>query len=258
MCRSAMSLKSAGSMYNKFVAKFKSSKCCPLCDRGFEAQQAEQKFLAHLDNIISRVPLAASNAQTEVSKWKARLDELRDLQSTWDDCERLGNVEIPEVRSKRDNLERERGAQYGVFEDLETELHTMDAELVHINSLKARAQEAHTLRQEIQQLDREIAGLKSDLDASGSTKTMEEAQHEYESIQNQCKLIRQKMDRANNEIRVKTEELSAKETAVRELLSHKQQIEFQVKEKQRLKQNIAELQQENQKLSRHCAVRLFE
>ncbi|KAJ3370046.1 DNA repair protein rad50 [Kappamyces sp. JEL0680] len=244
------SMSSASSMYTKFIEKFQASHCCPLCVRGFSNESEKQAFRTKLETILARVPLASANANSDLAKWTGILSSLRELQSTSDDCQRLTNVEIPELRTKRDHLGRERSALYAVIEDVESEIGILDAELQNMNHLKSRAHEAAQITKEIQQIDRDIAALSADLSSSGSSKTMDEAQQDYDSIQTQCKSIRTRIDRANHELKLKTQELAALEMQVREIKDKKQKIEYQVKERSQLKQTVHELQSEHLRLSR--------
>lgn len=178
-------MKSASSMYTKFITKFEQSRSCPLCVRSFASNLDENAFKGKLDNILARVPDTIASAEKNLNDWSIKLTSLRALQSVWDDCERLSKIEIPDARNKREQLEREKTEQYSVFEELDTEIVMVDAELSHSKQLKARSSEAILLTAEIQQIERDIANMMKDLGSSGSAKTVVDVQKEYESIQNQ-------------------------------------------------------------------------
>jgi hypothetical protein len=61
----------------------------------------------------------------------------------------------------------------------------MDTEIEHVKAIKSRASECSLLSADLKQIERDIAVLNSDLSSSGSTKTLQEVQDQYEDIQSQ-------------------------------------------------------------------------
>jgi DNA repair protein RAD50 len=178
-------MKSASSMYGKFIAKFEQGRCCPLCTRSFENQTLENQFKAKLSTTLSKIPLAAKASEAELAKWNDKLKQLRNFQTAWSDCERISKEEIPDAKSKRDQLEREKAAQFHVVEEIETEISIIEAELGHSVQLKAQAVQAKQIHSEIQQLERDSNSISQDLGASGLNRSMEDIQKELEKVNSQ-------------------------------------------------------------------------
>ena len=112
------SMTSALSMYTKFIEKFQESQCCPLCVRGFSTPQEGSAFKGKLQGILERVPTASAAATRDLGKWTGILTRLRELQSAQDDCDRLSKIEIPDLKSKRDSMSRDRSGLLGTIEDV--------------------------------------------------------------------------------------------------------------------------------------------
>ena len=48
------SITSAGKLYKNFISKFESSHCCPLCVRGYDNTQEEEKFMQRVKTHITK------------------------------------------------------------------------------------------------------------------------------------------------------------------------------------------------------------
>ncbi|KAJ3267963.1 DNA repair protein rad50, partial [Terramyces sp. JEL0728] len=232
------SMKSATSMYEKFIKNV----------RKFDTDQSGSQFKQKLEGILQKVPGATKNAEIQVETWQSTLDRLNELSSIFDDCDRLTNKEIPALRQQRDQLEKERSASSATNDDDVAELAVLDLEIEQTNGLFNRIAEIGKLHKEIEQLEKDINNLKSDLQISGSTKTMAEVQSEYEAVLNECKLLRQKIDRQNTQIRIKQHEQNQRDSHIRDLKDEIKQKEYEKLEIEKKKKTIQENNQEIQKL----------
>ena len=178
-------MKSASSMYGKFIAKFEQGRCCPLCTRSFENQNFENQFRAKLTTTLSKIPQAARQSEAELVSWNEKLQQLRNLQIIWSDCERISKDEIPEAKAKRDQMEREKTSQFHAIEEIEAEISISEAELNHTVELKNKAVQSKQIHSEIQQLERDNNTISKDLGASGLNRSMEDIQRELESVNSQ-------------------------------------------------------------------------
>ncbi|KAJ3319522.1 DNA repair protein rad50 [Boothiomyces sp. JEL0866] len=242
------SMKSATSMYEKFIKKYDDTKCCPLCVRKFDSDNAGSQFKQKLEGILQKVPGATKNAEIQVETWQSTLDRLNDLSSLFDDCDRLSNTEIPALRQQRDQLEKERSNLATTTDDDIAELAVLELEIEQMNGIYNRVTEIVKLHRELEQLQKDISSLMSDLQLSGSTKTMSEVQAEYEGVLNECKLLRQKIDRQNTQIRIKQHEQNQRESRIRDLKDEIKQKEYEKLEVEKMKKQAQENIQEIQKL----------
>ncbi|KAJ3255799.1 DNA repair protein rad50 [Boothiomyces macroporosus] len=242
------SMKSATSMYEKFIKKYDETKCCPLCVRKFDSDNQGGQFKQKLEGILQKVPGATRNAEIQVETWQSTLERLNHLSSVFDDCDRLSNQEIPALRQQRDQLEKERSSLTTTTEDDVAELTVLELEIEQMNGLYSRVTEIVKLNKELEQLARDITSLMNDLQLSGSTKSMAEVQQEYETVLNECKLLRQKIDRQNTQIRIKQHEQNQRESRIRDLKDEIKQKEYEKLEIEKMKKQVQENIQEMQKL----------
>ncbi|KAJ2994360.1 DNA repair protein rad50 [Globomyces sp. JEL0801] len=243
-------MKSAGGMYTKFIAKFKESKCCPLCARSFPDTVAETEFQGKLDTVLARVPDATKKADAELEKWTKTLNALKELRSAWDDCERLSNIELTELRKQRDQYEKEKAIAKKKLDDLKSDISIIEIEVTQIQSSKIRAQEFLRMLREIEQLDKDIEVINRDLSLSGNLKTIEEVQNEYEEIQLKCKQIRTKIDLSNTQSRMKQQGVNQQERKVRDLKDRYQILDFQLKDIENIGLQISGYQRDMQRLQK--------
>jgi DNA repair protein RAD50 len=236
------SMRSASTMYEKFIGKFKETKCCPLCVRNFSDMQQETAFLTKLETVLARVPQATQVAESEYQKAEEIMKKLRDLQSFWDDCDRLSNVELPELREQKENYDAEHLTLATNAEDAETEQATIQVEMDQIRSLQQRSAESIRIYREIEQLEREISSLNSDLSASGTSRTLEENQLEMDSVEKELKTTRSKRELAVKEQQSMQASVQTRQTRINDLKNNLREAEFQVKEYGKLQLQIQDHQ----------------
>ena len=63
-------------------------------------------------------PRKIEQLENSLAQAKSRVEELAGIQGLWNDCERLSNVEIPEKQRYRDVLEKEKGSQFNLSDDV--------------------------------------------------------------------------------------------------------------------------------------------
>jgi DNA repair protein RAD50 len=231
-------------MYKKFLAKFQDSKCCPLCRRDFPQKSEEDSFKFLLESTIQKVPEVQHKSEKALSEKEKYRDELLSLSSTWDDCSRLQNIEIPKLRAQRDALEKERSSIYTMTEDSESEIAILDLEMTHLKSIVSKADEYLRLRNEVKSLESDVNAISKDLEISGSSKTMDQVSKEYEVIQSQCTSLRKDLDRINESNRLKLKETQVRESKVRELNEKIEQLKRNLNEKDILSQQCNDMKTE--------------
>ncbi|KAJ3021198.1 DNA repair protein rad50 [Thoreauomyces humboldtii] len=237
------SMRSAGAMYIKFIKKFEGNGCCPLCVRGFEEEEGA-KFGSKLQTILDRIPEARKAADEELAVAEQTRDSLLNLRTVWDDAERLRDSEIPEIRKRLDEYERERETLQTTQEDSESTTALLGQEKTDAETLQRNVETAMRAQQEIDQLISEIERIHQDLSTSGSTKTMDDVQKEHEDLQLQCRNLRRDLTRLNSEARLRQTELQNRENRVRDVREQLQKSSFQLQERDKLQAVIQDLKSE--------------
>ncbi|KAJ3282661.1 DNA repair protein rad50 [Borealophlyctis nickersoniae] len=227
------SMKSATSMYSKFIKKYKDSKCCPLCVRGFPDREG-QAFLSKLEGILARVPEATRTAEDDLASSEKRRQMLRDLQSTYDEVEKLRTTEIPNIEAKIEQYEGDRTVILSTLEDYDAELTVLRLEVQNIELLRQQVENISRLRGELGYLEGEIQKLNEDLSITGATKTVDELQREQDLLQSKKNTLRREADRLNSDSRAKSNELQAREKRVAVARQNLQEVKMQFKEREQL------------------------
>lgn len=129
------------------------------------------------------------NAIEELRTNEGRRDVLRNVSSAHDDCGRLKNVVIPNLKQRRDALEAERTKLQNECDDSAAEIGILDMEASNIVSIQTRVDEYTRLHRDVQVLKREISQLEQDLSRSGSVKTISQVNDEYEKLQSEWYLF---------------------------------------------------------------------
>jgi DNA repair protein RAD50 len=238
------SMRSASTMYQKFIGKFKETKCCPLCVRNFADLQQEAAFLTKLETVLARVPQATQVAESEQLKAEESVKRLRDIQSIWDDCDRLSKIELPELREQKQKYDFEHSTLATTAEDAETEQATIQVEMDQIRSLLQRSAETVRLHREVEQLEREISSLDADLSASGTSRTLEENQLDMDAVEKELKTIRSKRELAVKEQQSMQSSVQSRQARINDLKNNLREAEIQIKEYQKLQQQIEDMQNE--------------
>ncbi|KNC96521.1 rad50 [Spizellomyces punctatus DAOM BR117] len=236
------SMRSAGSMYQKFIAKFQANGCCPLCVRGFEGSDGSA-FLA-------KVPEVTQAAEGALQAAEMRRNALSELRTDWDYAERLRNVEIPEIRTRMEQDEDERHKIASASEDIASELAVVEVEMQNADILLQKSEEVLRLHLEIQQIREDVKRINTELSSSGSTKTMEEVQQSHEQLQDKCQSVRRSIERINDESRMKQRDIQSNENRVRDIKEQLQAANYQFQERKKLQASIADLKAEIEILQR--------
>ncbi|RKO89682.1 hypothetical protein BDK51DRAFT_32956, partial [Blyttiomyces helicus] len=240
-------------MYERFIENFKEKDWCPLCHRGFQPPE-DQDFLEKLHRKIAKAPESMRQQEDAMAQLEARVQQLRDLQTTWDDAERLRSTEIPEIRERLAEYEEDAKAIKEDCEGLDSTLSVVKLELQSVQGLHGQVDGIVRIDRELRSIEDEIARLELNLSGSGSTRTLEEVQREQETLQTQCnfdvrlaflslisKTIRREMDRVNAESRSKQNEIQARERRLRATQDKLQSLRLKLQERSQLEKSLEEM-----------------
>ncbi|KAJ3069579.1 DNA repair protein rad50, partial [Quaeritorhiza haematococci] len=244
------SLRSAEKMYIKFSQKSKIEKRCPLCTRGFPSIDELEAFFKKVENTLEKIPASIVTAEAELTRIDSLRHTLRELQSTWDDCERLRDREIPDLKRRIETEEGLRGEAGAVVEDLASVLGCLKLELSTAQELRQKADDMSRLQREISMIENDIEKLAVDLAGSGSRKTMEEVQGEYEVTQGQIKKLRREIERLNAESRHKQKDIQTREIRLRDVRENLQKLDYKFQEREKMRGVVAELKGEVEGLTK--------
>lgn len=249
------SMRSASSMYTKFISKFNSTKCCPLCTRGFSMTNEEEGFLQKLEMVLQRIPEATKAAETEYLNTQSLVDQLTEAQPIFDDLDRLGS-EIQDLRQQISNFEREKSGVVSGVDDTASEIAILEVELAHVNNLMQRSTELLRLVKEAKSLGSDIKSLEEEFSTSG-VRSFEEVNELLESTNLEIKTLRVKIERSVRETQIRQNGLAARQNKLRDLKDLVVKAQFTLEERERLSADVSDLLKEVSKWETNIIVQCF-
>ncbi|KAI8907284.1 AAA domain-containing protein [Gorgonomyces haynaldii] len=239
------SMLSAGTMYRKFIAKFKDSGCCPLCVRKFDTNDEEMAFLKLLESTLDKVPSVQQKALQERDLAEQKRDKIRQLNGLYSDCERLQKTVLPNLRQQLLQLERERIKLNASMDDNESIMTSASIELDLINDIKPTLSEYMRTRKEVLMLEQDVQQLKREQQNVGS-KSLDQLSQDYELNQSQCLELRRDIERLTSEAKIHQSKINNSESKIRELVEQQSQITLQLANNETVLKSIQSIKQEQE------------
>ncbi|KAJ1729358.1 DNA repair protein rad50, partial [Coemansia biformis] len=234
--------KNVQSMYKAFIKKVETGHACPICQRGWPSADDEAKVVAKLQIDYTKAPASLLEIEGEIRECRRRLDSLSVLESAvhdvreWD-CRIAGDLDsqIQELTA------REAQAATSV-DDIESDHMFLDADLGEMQGHLAKSQELAALEDARAELQRQIEALEHELQATGSTKTMDELQAEIEKHQQRDAAIRRELDMFSREHELKQKEIEFRQDNVRATNDKLADQDRRTRECEATQQRISELE----------------
>ncbi|KAF9979026.1 DNA repair protein rad50 [Actinomortierella ambigua] len=245
----AMDYKVLGTMYGRFLDFASQKHGCPLCKRGMDEQQ-EAQFTASLQRMMKRAQ--DEEEDEELAASEAKLKVLQALRSTWDSMTRIETTEIVELENQLESLTQKRSSIVDSMEVTEMEHATQSTELEDMQPLVQAAEEMANLAQEDNKAASAIQQLEAELLCTGSTKSSDELQQEYEQVKT-------KIQTARGEVRQLTEEMASaqadfqrREQALRSLRERRTQLENAMERKKQVEEQMRETETAMEQLEKEA------
>jgi len=233
------SLRSATTMYTKFIEKSRQNHNCPLCARGFDEQQEEENFLNKMNSILARVPTSVKLAEDELAAWESKRQAIRNLVPLWEESRRISQ-ELPKHREDLRLLEEK---EVKVREEIgsdEDEKANITAKIQEKDLLISRLEEIGELISNLQGNEKEIERLSKLMGLSGTgSHDISDIKKQIDEVKDRCKLIQSKIDRTIKEQMLKREQLSAKELQLRDYNDQLTSKRHAMSERARLEEEIS-------------------
>ncbi|TCD70142.1 DNA repair protein rad50 [Steccherinum ochraceum] len=247
-------------VWEGFLKDAKTKQCCPLCTQSMNAQ-----ILSKFENMISeKLKKVSSKARTEsedeVDEWHRWVTQSQKLAA--DEKERIELVDtvIPGLEKK---LEGERARLSDLRTVADKAISKVDesrGKLKDLTKLKQEASMITRIREEIENLKRDVTSLEGDLAASGSTKTADEVQEQLEKVSSELRTIEKdrsailtEKERLNTQLRLKQDDLMnarVKESDLKRQMHEKQTAEQQVQD---MREQIERNASQTKELDAHIA-----
>ncbi|KAF9901959.1 DNA repair protein rad50 [Linnemannia zychae] len=231
-------MKTMGEMYGRFVDMAEKKHACPLCSRGFDPT-LEAQFTAKLRRLMSK---AANDDEHELAVLEVTVATLRSIKSSYDSAEQLKAKDIPMLKEQLAELEEKKKSVVEALETADMETATLVSELEEISRLMTAAKAISSLCQENSKDESAVKDLETELMCSGSSKSTEQLQIDYNAVKQKMQSTRQELSKLNQTIAQTTSDIGVKEKAIRSLRDRYSQLQNQRQRQAQIKEQISEIE----------------
>ncbi|KAI9280726.1 hypothetical protein BY458DRAFT_430486 [Sporodiniella umbellata] len=168
-------------IYGKFFEKAKSSKCCPLCTRGFSENSQNEAFQGKLETIMQRIPNQRVKLNEKLKQNEEKKTKLRSAQGDWIKLESL-RKDVASIEKNLVDFEIEKDGASNRADVASVELIEIESYTRNVSKLLKPAEEMARLFKEAELLAKETLALEDELSYTGFTRTLADCQQDMEEL----------------------------------------------------------------------------
>ncbi|KAL1922188.1 uncharacterized protein VTP21DRAFT_9727 [Calcarisporiella thermophila] len=243
-------IQSAIVMYKSFLAKAGRGKNCPLCLRSFAKSTELDAFIKKLEDSLNTLPARQETVETQIQEFGQKRKRYMEHLHDWERVNHLSQKQAL-LREEASVCESRAKSLRNKLKKCDEEEVTAKRELSELLSLQKKVEECARLQREIRQLDSIIEDYESELSWTGSTKTIDEYQQEYDKLQDQGQALRRDIQRLHHEMVTQQRELSLQEARVRDASEQLSSMNLQFHQREQLQRTLQTLQDELAKTEEH-------
>ncbi|KAJ1868096.1 DNA repair protein rad50 [Coemansia sp. RSA 989] len=237
--------KSVSSMYKAYIKKIESDHSCPVCQRSWSNQDDESRIVNKLKIDYTSAPTELIKTESDIRDCQRRLDELANLKASVQDVRHWNDRGKSELDSQIKELAAKEEQVRTEADDAECEGVALAVDLENITGHLEVSQKLAQLEEAVSASQALIEQLEHELQATGSTKTIDELQAEVTKCQSQESAIRRELDRLSQEHVLQQKEVGFRQDSIRNLQNKLDQFKQQQSEHESISQRIAELESAN-------------
>ncbi|KAJ2738099.1 DNA repair protein rad50 [Coemansia sp. Cherry 401B] len=237
--------KSVSSMYRSYIKKIENDHACPICQRGWSSKDDENKIVNKLKIDFTSAPTELIQTEGDIRDCQRRLDELTNLKLAVLDVNDWNKQRKADLEYQIKELTAKESQASTDADDADCESVVLDSELESMNVHLAKSRELAALEASCKELQRQIEAFEHELQATGSTKTIDELQAQVAKCQAQESAIRRELDRLTQEHILRNKEIGFRQDSIRTLQRKLDQFARQASECESIQQRIAELESAN-------------
>ncbi|NXQ85603.1 RAD50 protein, partial [Nyctibius grandis] len=245
-------LAGATAVYSQFITQLteENQACCPVCQRGFQTEAELQDVISDLQSKLRLAPDKLRSTETELKRKEKKRDEMMSLKPLRQTVVELQDRDIPDLRNKIQNANRDLTGLKGEIEEQESLLQTA---LSEEEGAKARLQDITLMERyqtDIRDVERKIAQQEAKLLGVDLSRTVlqvsqekQEKKHLWDTVTGKIELNQKlKQDQQN--------QIQQLKSTVNELKAEKLQISSSMQRRRQLEEQTVELTTEVQSLCR--------
>uniref|UniRef100_A0A2K6L676 DNA repair protein RAD50 n=1 Tax=Rhinopithecus bieti TaxID=61621 RepID=A0A2K6L676_RHIBE len=245
-------LAGATAVYSQFITQLtdENQSCCPVCQRVFQTEAELQEVISDLQSKLRLAPDKLKSTESELKKKEKRRDEMLGLVPMRQSIIDLKEKEIPELRNKLQNVNRDIQRLKNDIEEQETLLGTIMPEEESAKVCLTDVTIMERFQMELKDVERKIAQQAAKLQGIDLDRTVQQVNQEKQEKQHKLDTVSSKIELNRKLIQDQQEQIQHLKSITNELKSEKLQISTNLQRRQQLEEQTVELSTEVQSLFR--------
>lgn len=245
-------LAGATAVYSQFITQLtdENQSCCPVCQRVFQTEAELQEVISDLQSKLRLAPDKLKSTESELKKKEKRRDEMLGLVPMRQSIIDLKEKEIPELRNKLQNVNRDIQRLKNDIEEQETLLGTIMPEEESAKVCLTDVTIMERFQMELKDVERKIAQQAAKLQGIDLDRTVQQVNQEKQEKQHKLDTVSSKIELNRKLIQDQQEQIQHLKSMTNELKSEKLQISTNLQRRQQLEEQTVELSTEVQSLYR--------
>ncbi|NXO35690.1 RAD50 protein, partial [Locustella ochotensis] len=245
-------LAGATAVYSQFITQLteENQSCCPVCQRVFQTEAELQDVISDLQSKLRLAPDKLKSTESELKKKEKKRDEMMSLKPLRRTVVELQDKEIPDLRNKIQNANRDLTGLKGKLEEQESVLQTA---LSEEEGAKACLQDITLMERyqtDIRDVERKIAQQEAKLLGVDLSRTMLQVSQEKQEKKHLWDTVTGKIELKQKLKQDQQSQIQQLKSAVNELKAEKLQIVSSMQRRRQLEEQTVELTTEVQSLCR--------
>ncbi|NWH83276.1 RAD50 protein, partial [Aegithalos caudatus] len=245
-------LAGATAVYSQFITQLteESQSCCPVCQRVFQTEAELQDVISDLQSKLRLAPDKLKSTESELKKREKKRDEMMSLKPLRQTVVELQEKEIPDLRNKIQNANRDLTSLKGKVEEQESLLQTA---LSEEEGAKACLQDITLMERyqtDIRDVERKIAQQEAKLLCVDLSRTMLQVSQEKQEKKHLWDTVTGKIELKQKLKQDQQSQIQQLKSAVNELKAEKLQMVSSMQRRRQLEEQTVELTTEVQSLCR--------
>ncbi|XP_037657260.1 DNA repair protein RAD50 isoform X1 [Choloepus didactylus] len=245
-------LAGATAVYSQFITQLtdENQSCCPVCQRVFQTETELQEVISDLQSKLRLAPDKLKSTESELKKKQKRRDEMLGLVPMRQSIVDLKEKEIPELRNKLQNVNRDIQRLKNDIEEQETLLGTIMPEEESAKVCLTDITIMERFQMELKDVERKIAQQAAKLQGIDLNRTVQQVNQEKQEKQHKLDTVSSKIELNRKLIQDQQEQIQHLKSTTNELKSEKLQISTNLQRRQQLEDQTVDLSTEVQSLYR--------
>ncbi|XP_019361875.1 PREDICTED: DNA repair protein RAD50 [Gavialis gangeticus] len=245
-------LAGATAVYSQFITQLteEDQACCPVCQRVFETETELQDVISDLQSKLRLAPDKLKTTESELKRREKRRDEMMGLKPIRQTIVELKEKDIPDLRNKLQNVNRDIQRLKIDIEEVETLLHAVIPEE---ESAKACLQDITLMERyqiDLRDVERKIAQHAAKLLGVDLTRTVQQVSQEKQGKKHLWDTVTSKIELNQKLKQAQQNQIQQLKSTLNELKAEKLHISSRMQRRQQLEEQTVELSTEVQSLGR--------